>query len=610
MSDLLLSRIFRLGQKRLAIPLGAMLCAGHVAQSASIVGSKHDLSVAGGSGPKAAAEKQVCVFCHTPHRAIGQSPLWNHTLSTATYTPYSSTTAKAVAGQPTGASKLCLSCHDGTVALGMVNSLPAPITMQNGVTNTLSGATVLGTDLSDDHPVSILYDTALTDKVSSDTKTPVKLKPPSSVTPPVRLDPTGQLQCTACHDPHDNQFGSFLVMDNIASAICIKCHDSTTWAGASHNTSSKTWNGSGPNPWPQSKYRSVSDNGCENCHTPHNAGTHQRLLTFSIAADNCFSCHNGNVASKNLFPEFNKPSVHSMTKYAGVHDAAEDPQNFQAHVSCVDCHNPHASTPATALAPNASGPITGTVGMDAAGAVANPILREYELCYRCHANLRNPDQDVYVSHQSPQTNVRLEFDQANASFHPITALGKNTYVPSLIAPWTTVSFMKCTDCHNNDQAPTAGGTGPNGPHGSAYRPILERQLIMTDGDTNSATYYTGNFALCYKCHSEPSILGDNSFRAVNTLGQARGHRFHIVDQHTACTTCHDPHGVLNNAHLINFNTLYVGNSTSLGTMEYMSTGTSRGTCTLTCHGKDHANVTYPMLSAPASSLIRKSRSKY
>src|SRR5258708_9917055 len=151
----------------------------------------------------------------------------------------------------------------------MVNSLSAPITMQNGVTNTLSGATVLGTDLPDDHPVSILYDTSLADKVSADTRTPVKLKPPSGITSPVRLDPTGQLQCTACHDPHDNQFGNFLVADNTASAICLKCHEAGSWAGASHNISSRTWSGIGANPWPQTKYHTLADNACENCHAPH-----------------------------------------------------------------------------------------------------------------------------------------------------------------------------------------------------------------------------------------------------------------------------------------------------------------------------------------------------
>src|SRR6266481_2880331 len=67
---------------------GAWLLA-QPAQADTILASKHDLSVAGPGTIKATTESEVCTFCHTPHRA-GQSPLWNHTLSAATYIPYSS----------------------------------------------------------------------------------------------------------------------------------------------------------------------------------------------------------------------------------------------------------------------------------------------------------------------------------------------------------------------------------------------------------------------------------------------------------------------------------------------------------------------------------------
>ena len=70
----------------------------------------------------AVTESDVCIFCHTPHHASGDGPLWNHQMSGASYTPYSSSTLKATVGQPTGSSRLCLSCHDGTVALGLVHS--------------------------------------------------------------------------------------------------------------------------------------------------------------------------------------------------------------------------------------------------------------------------------------------------------------------------------------------------------------------------------------------------------------------------------------------------------------------------------------------------------
>jgi hypothetical protein len=153
-------------------------------------------------------------------------------------------------------------------------------------------------------------------------------------------------------------------------------------------------------------------------------------------------------------------------------------------------------------------------------------------------------------------------------------------VPSLIAPWTTTSIIYCTDCHNNNQGPGAGGAGPDGPHGSSFTPLLERRLEITDNQSESAAIY----ALCYKCHSRTSILADQSFRR---------HNQHIVDLRAACTTCHDSHGVVGTARLINFNSAIVTKSRSRNTgPTFTATGVGRGSCTLTCHGEDHNPYNY------------------
>jgi hypothetical protein len=128
--------------------------------------------------------------------------------------------------------------------------------------------------------------------------------------------------------------------------------------------------------------------------------------------------------------------------------------------------------------------------------------------------------------------------------------------------------MYCTDCHNSDSGPGAGGSGANGPHGSSFEPILEQRLALADGETETS----GSYALCYKCHSRSSILADESFP----------HRIHVVDNKASCVTCHDPHGVQGSTHLINFNSLYV--TPLKGQVEFRDTGTYRGNCTLTCHG--------------------------
>ncbi|NIR43522.1 MAG: cytochrome C, partial [Gemmatimonadetes bacterium] len=92
------------------------------APSTSVTDShnKHNLSVyrQDGTNPtRSTVEERVCIFCHTPHHASEVTPLWSRFLSVASYTPYNSSTLKvsAAPGQPTGVSRLCLSCHDGTI---------------------------------------------------------------------------------------------------------------------------------------------------------------------------------------------------------------------------------------------------------------------------------------------------------------------------------------------------------------------------------------------------------------------------------------------------------------------------------------------------------------
>lgn len=538
----------------------------------TILNSKHDLSTSGPGPIKASVESEVCLFCHTPHRAIDQGPLWNHAMSrVAHYTPYSSSSARAAFGQPTGASKLCLSCHDGTVAIGEVNSRPAPIAMQGGVTTMPGGDSNLQTDLSDDHPFSFAFDSGLAAANG-------ELRSPEDLTGRVRLDRDGQLQCTSCHDPHDNQFGKFLVMDNHASTLCTSCHDKRFWTESIHRSSAATWNGTGLDPWPHTEKSTVSANACENCHAPHGAGIGPRLMTQVTEESNCYACHNGNVVAKNIQLEFAKSSMHPIAATAGVHIPREDLINPPRHVECADCHNPHASKHAPASAPAASGALAGVAGINAAKATVDPIANEYELCFRCHADsiARGPAR---VPRVVVQTNTRLEFAPTAASYHPVEAVGKNPDVPSMIGPtWTRFSRIYCTDCHNNDDGPGTNGTGPRGPHGSIHTPLLERRLDLLDGQKESAAIY----ALCYKCHERTSILEDRSFKE---------HHKHVDGEKTACTTCHDPHGVEGTPHLINFNRDYVTPSSS-GRLEFIDDGQFRGTCYLKCHGEDHNPESY------------------
>lgn len=533
----------------------------------TILGSKHDLSARGPGPVKAATETEICVFCHTPHRALDEMPLWNHALSSASYTPYSSSTMKAPVGQPTGASKLCLSCHDGTTALGMVNSRRKVIEMQGGVVTMPPGRSNMRIDLSDDHPISFSYNSALARG---------EMKDPAMLKDRVRLDARGDVQCTSCHNPHNDQFGKFLVQSNKGGALCASCHSLKQWEASSHRTSARTWSGAGRNPWPLSEEKTVADNACGNCHASHGSNSKNRLLTYGGEEQSCYVCHGGSVASKDIQTEFNKSSVHPVELTSMVHDPAEDLVNPKRHVECVDCHNPHASRKAGGAADDASR-LAGVRGISAGGAAVEQVSHEYELCFRCHGDSAKRGASG-VSRQRPETNTRLVFAPTASSYHPVLAAGRNPLVPSLISPLTRASRIRCTDCHNSDSGPGAGGTGPNGPHGSVYAPLLERQCETTDYTVESSAAY----ALCYKCHSRDSILANESFPL---------HRKHIVDVQAACTTCHDSHGVLKATHLINFNRTYV-TPASDGRLEFLDQGTQKGSCSLRCHGADHAPRSY------------------
>lgn len=190
------------------------------AGAGTITGSAHDFSGSAWAGG------QICVACHAPHNTavLTEAPLWNHALSTATYTLYSTSTMNATAGQPGGVSKLCLSCHDGTVA---VNSF-------GGTTGTtmISGSKNLGTNLTNDHPIGVTYDAALVTAdgalnaittavtIGSGTKT-------KTGTIASNMLYAGKLECASCHDVH-NTFTSgsnLLKVSSAGSAICLTCHN-------------------------------------------------------------------------------------------------------------------------------------------------------------------------------------------------------------------------------------------------------------------------------------------------------------------------------------------------------------------------------------------------
>ncbi len=590
-----------------------------------VVLSKHNLSVTG-PGPVTSAAQDACIFCHTPHSSyVDVKPLWNHTLSTQTYNTYTSSTYDAGAATPAaGVSKLCLSCHDGTVALGQT-VLQGLIT----TTGSMRPEAVLGpADLTNDHPLGV--------QPVDDGQLVLGLfqNPAVSGDPAVKL-PASRIECTSCHDPHsqalDPSAQDFLVRSNSAGAVCLACHDPSRaqpnalngWLTGAHSTATNTVpttpaTSFGP-------YGTVNANACGNCHRLHSTGATAaaRLLRFAEEST-CNLCHAGtNVtpALLNVTGEFSKTYAHPTTTLSGLHDPAENafPLSGSRHAECPDCHNPHAAsgTGGAASPPGLQAALLGASGYNG-GSALRPASNEYEICFKCHADSGN--QGGSPSRQLNSVNPRLEFASSVARHNvssPRGGSGSNNTVPSLrptiLYPngargrsLGAGTYIYCTDCHNADDARRFGGAGPNGPHGSTNLQILVRPhprngAPASPGGLMGTVPFTSGpvtYPLCNMCHAldrndidqavAQPLFDDATFRHLSHID---GSQLKV-----SCDNCHDPHGIhggnpTNNPSLINFDIVRVGPG-SRGGPQLIRSGTYKGNCDLMCHQVDHRSRGY------------------
>ena len=135
-----------------------------------------------------------CSGCHTPHNAetLPGVPLWNGSETTLTFTMYSSASFQGtIDGQPSGDSRLCLSCHDGA------NPDFAWMDPQHS----------FGSDeLANSHPISFVYDSALA-TLDGALKDPSQASTLGATIAEDLLDPESKVQCSSCHDVHTSGVG-------------------------------------------------------------------------------------------------------------------------------------------------------------------------------------------------------------------------------------------------------------------------------------------------------------------------------------------------------------------------------------------------------------------
>lgn len=476
---------------------------------------------------EANSESDICIFCHTPHGSQdAEAPLWNRQLSNAAYTLYESSSMDAIPGQPTGTSKLCLSCHDGTIAIGAVNVLNGSYSLQDpssedismaipqggpnmppGLGNNTGFTRNLGIDLSNDHPISFQYDSSLAidDGELRDPAVEPHIGNRSSRNiPDVPLE-NNEVQCNSCHDPHIRSTNAdenikFLRLNRLqrvepATAlfnrdndiICLACHEKAGWVGSAHAN--------------------------------------------EVVADEQYNLAS---ATRNEFP---------------VGTAV-----WQA--SCLGCHDNHAVEGSGRLLREGTDGMLSTDGAKLGGNVASE-----ETCYLCHSSdgntltnqgFNSEVPDIKYAFNLPYRMPISNLDQtAGYETHDSGTANLPEAGKDLIESREALGHgnplnrhAECTDCHNphratknrhfadNPDVPDPAGTHEHGePHSNIASGVLKgtwgiEPVYISDEfavdpidfdikrgnppinglDNVSQPYVTREYQVCLKCHSNYSYI--------------------------------------------------------------------------------------------------------
>ncbi|MDO8915351.1 MAG: hypothetical protein Q7W16_04635, partial [Coriobacteriia bacterium] len=237
------------------------------------------------------------------------------------------------------------------------------------------------------------------------------------------------------------------------------------------------------------------------------------------------------------------PSRHPVDVVAS--HVSTETGTYPRHVTCSDCHSSHeASSGIAASAPLITGNMRGAWGTavanSAAGtytpAPADRAVRQYEVCFKCHATTANGRTDI-----ASLVNTR------NASVHAIEDASADAVglAGSYVGSWGNGSILYCSDCHGN----SAGSLEPTGTHRSGEAPLLRAPVLgLTVNSTD---------LLCYDCHNIDTYFTGASpatsrFYAAAAVTQSlhTRHSGAAPDMGLACSACHVSHGSATEPHLL------------------------------------------------------------
>ena len=455
---------------------------------------------------KATGETEICVFCHTPHGANEggiESPIWNRNLNyqnnPGLYTLYDNAFSYSLeaplndATKPAGYSRLCLSCHDGVLAIGSVVNKPgsglfmgATPASENTAMNPpgatikspgplgsgeLTGDTrVIGTILTNDHPISIGYvdlndDPEMVDPSQIWTPENKNGYPVRLTTP--KMGSVYSVQCTSCHNPHAITYPKFLrmprfdklVTDGVAQESAF-LPDGGGGDGAAADTAVK-----------------VSAPG---------RGNNDTII--------CLACHDK--------PGWANSTHDKSTALHAAYPTAGNPYDFDAQhtvaeYACRNCHDPHTAQGATRIHRE---------GVDAFG--GSPAIEN--TCYLCHSPNTSAVSGSYLPAGDPTTGGNPRFIANGSRVAPdiLSQFGKDSS-GCLSAPGASPGSGMCLQLATNHQP-----VFTNKPH--------EGVQVMSQGVT---VVPNGNYSPISQ--PEKDVLPAD------------------INRHVECVDCHNPHQVIN-----------------------------------------------------------------
>jgi predicted CXXCH cytochrome family protein len=397
--------------------------------------------------------------------------------------------------------------------------------------------------------------------------------------------------CAVCHNIHVAQAPTLLIKGS-QSTVCFLCHNGT---GASTNV--------------QAQYSDPA-------------------VPANDPAAGAYYSHDA------LVPATNTESA--LNEFGGVSNRKSQ---------CSNCHNAHQASTAdgiqTTTGWTAPGQLAGVSGVSVVNGTADaaptykfldgatsPVTLEYQLCLKCHSSFTTLLPQVPGKPSTDALDAGAEFNPANASFHPVEAPGTNQTAkmadslagtsPYKLWTFTTASTIRCLNCHASGvtpiAAPAPAAGGDLSAHTSPNRGILLQNYQDRVLTSATAAYSPANFALCYTCHAEEpfanSTSNDTNFplhgRHVTGLAGigAGGTSIDAAGAGQGNALCAECHFRLHSttfkvgtqavpgSRLVNFAPDVTPYPAAGGTISWTPNATSGGSCTLTCHGKSHDNLSY------------------